>query len=195
MNKIIIHISGPSGSGKTVLGNKLNDHFKNKIVVKDLDILRNEFINKTYDTSKSWGFEDAKYQEYIDNYIKKIKKPLIFVGLNDNKQGENKKLYYNVHSQYNYYIDIDDMVIVKQRCLRYLTDEIPNEFPKDKNILNDIVNNNEKFIKLFVKSIKRECSAKEIIKMNNKWKMHYKKHNYKFMTRENIYKSVVNIIK
>ena len=52
MNKLIIHISGPSGSGKTFLGNKLKEQFKtknkNKIVVKDLDVLRDEHIKKTY---------------------------------------------------------------------------------------------------------------------------------------------------
>ena len=40
MENLIIHISGASGSGKTTLGNKLKEHFKSKIVVKDLDILR-----------------------------------------------------------------------------------------------------------------------------------------------------------
>jgi uridine kinase len=40
METLIIHISGASGSGKTTLGNKLKEHFKSKIIVKDLDILR-----------------------------------------------------------------------------------------------------------------------------------------------------------
>ena len=51
MNKII-HISGASGSGKTTLGNKLKEQFGKKIIVKDLDDLRDEHIKKTYDTSK-----------------------------------------------------------------------------------------------------------------------------------------------
>jgi len=42
MEHLIIHISGASGSGKTTLGNKLKEQFKNKIVVKDLDNLRDE---------------------------------------------------------------------------------------------------------------------------------------------------------
>jgi len=52
MLKIIIHICGASGSGKTFLGNQLKEKFGKKIVVKDLDELRDEHIKKTYDTSK-----------------------------------------------------------------------------------------------------------------------------------------------
>ena len=60
--------------------------------------------------------------------------------------------------------------------------------------MNDLVNNNEKFVKMFVEEIKKDCSAKKTIKMNNKWKKDYEKQGYKFMTRENIYKSVVKIL-
>ena len=42
MENLIIHISGASGSGKTTLGNKLKEHFKSKIIVKDLDELLDE---------------------------------------------------------------------------------------------------------------------------------------------------------
>jgi len=123
MTKCIIHICGAPGSGKTFLGNKLKKLFKNKIVVKDLDNLRDEFIHTFYG-NKSWTYiDEPEYQNYIDNYIKKQKKPIVFVGLNDNTIfGKNKELYYNVHSQYNYYIDMDDMIIVKQKCLRLLND-------------------------------------------------------------------------
>ena len=48
MENLIIHISGASGFGKTTLGNKLKENFKSKIVVKDLDILRDEFIKEFY---------------------------------------------------------------------------------------------------------------------------------------------------
>lgn len=46
METLIIHISGALGSGKTTLGDKLKEQFKSKIVVKDLDNLRDEFIKK-----------------------------------------------------------------------------------------------------------------------------------------------------
>jgi adenylate kinase family enzyme len=185
MGLLIIHISGASGSGKTTLGNKLKEHFKNKIIVKDLDDLRNEHVRKTYDTSKGWSIDEEKYQKFIDDFINKQKKPIIFVGLNDNLLGI-KKLYYNIHSQYNFYIDIDDKIILKQKCLRMLTEEIPN----DKFAMNDLVENNEKFIK----NIKNACNLKKIIKNNNKLKKDYENRKYTFMSRENIYKNVVKIL-
>ena len=115
METLIIHISGASGSGKTTLGNKIKEQFKSKIIVKDLDILRDEFIKEFYGNKKWTYIDENEYQLYIDSYINKQKKPIIFVGLNDNTiYGKNKNLYYNVHSQHNYYIEIDDMIIVKK---------------------------------------------------------------------------------
>jgi len=190
METLIIHISGASGSGKTTLGNKLKEQFKSKIIVKDLDILRDEFIKEFYGNKKWTYIDENKYQSYIDSYINKQKKPIIFVGLNDNTvYGKNKNLYYNVHSQHNYYIEIDDMIIVKQKCIRLL-----NDIQTDKMAMDDLVKNNEKFVKKFTEAIKIECSAKQTIKQNNKWKKDYEKQGYKFMSRENIYKSVVKIL-
>ena len=190
METLIIHISVASGSGKTTLGNKLKEQFKSKIIVKDLDILRDELIKDFYGNKKWTYIDENEYQSYIDSYINKQKKPIIFVGLNDNTvYGKNKNLYYNVHSQYNYYIDIDDMLIVKQKCIRLL-----NDIQTDKMAMEDLIKNNEKFVKKFTEAIKIECSAKQTIKQNNKWKKDYEKQGYKFMSRENIYKSVVKIL-
>ena len=190
MENLIIHISGASGSGKTTLGNKLKEHFKSKIVVKDLDDLRDEFIKKFYDNKKWTYIDENEYQSYINDYINKQKKPIIFVGLNDNtRYGKNKNLYYNVHSQHNYYIELDDMIIVKQKCIRLL-----NDIQTDKMAMEDLVKNNEKFVKKFTEAIKIECSAKQTVKQNNKWKKDYEKQGYNFMSRENIYKSVVKIL-
>lgn len=191
MENLIIHISGASGSGKTTLGNKLKEHFKSKIVVKDLDELRDEHIKKTYNTSKGWSIDEVKYQKFIDEFIDKHKKPIIFVGLNDNILG-TKKIYYNVHSQYNFYIDIDDKIILKQKCIRFITDDLPSHL--DNQVINDVVNNNNFFIKQITKLIKKECSMKEMVKLNNKWRKDYEKQGYKFMSRENIYKSVSKIL-
>ena len=35
---------------------------------------------------------------------------------------------------------------------------------------------------------------KEMVKLNKKWEKDYKKQGYTFMSRENIYKSVVKIL-
>jgi len=190
METLIIHISGASGSGKTTLGNKLKEHFKSKIVVKDLDNLRDEFIKEFYGNKKWTYIDENEYQLYINDYVNKQKKPIIFVGLNDNTvYGKNKNLYYNVHSQHNYYIEIDDMIIVKQKCIRLL-----NDIQTDKMAMEDLVKNNEKFVKQFTKVIKIECNATQTIKQNNKWKKDYEKQGYKFMSRENIFKNVVKIL-
>ena len=188
--KIIIHISGASGSGKTFLGNIIKEKLKNNCIVKDLDDLRDEFINKFYGNKKWTYIDENEYQQYINDYINKQKKPIVFVGLNDNTiYGKNKKLYYNLHSQYNYYIEIDDMTIVKQKCLRLL-----NSIQNDKFAMNDLIKNNEMFIKNFSQAVKRECSAKETIKLNTKWKKDYMKQGYKLMSRENIYTNVIKLL-
>ena len=70
MENLIIHISGASGSGKTTLGNKLKEHFKSKIVVKDLDDLRGEFIKIQYGNKFNWEkFDSNIYQSFLDKYI------------------------------------------------------------------------------------------------------------------------------
>ena len=189
MKKNIIHISGASGSGKTTLGNKLKETFGKKIIVKDLDDLRAEFIESHYGKKFNWEkFDSYLYQSFLDKYILSQKKPLILVGLN-HMFWLNKKLYYNVHSEYNYYIDIDDMLIVKQKCIRFLTDELKDMVTK-KAILHDITEDNEKFVRLIKENIERECGTKETLKLNKMWKKDYEKQGYKFMSRENILKNV-----
>jgi hypothetical protein len=193
-NKIIIHVSGPSGSGKTYLGNKLKDKFGSKIVVKDIDNLRSDFINKTYGNKFSWNnFDSKKYQKFIDNFINKQTKPLILVGLN-HMFWHNKDLYYNLHSNYNFYIKIDDMLVVKQKCIRFITDELQDIIKNDK-VINDITKNNKNFVKLVSENIERECGTQETLKINKMWNKDYKSQGYKFMSREDIYKEIVGILK
>lgn len=185
---------GPSGSGKTTLGNKLKEQFKSKIIVKDLDDLRDEFIGNHYSEKFSWKkFDSNAYQVFLDKYILSQKKPLILVGLN-HMFWHNKKLYYDVHSRYNYYIDIDDMLIVKQKCIRFLTDELKNMVIESESIIRDITENNEKFVRLIKKNIERECGTKETKRINNMWNKDYSKQGYKFDTKDNIYKSIVKIL-
>jgi deoxyadenosine/deoxycytidine kinase len=191
MSKIIIHISGASGSGKTFLGNQLKEKFGKKIIVKDLDDLHDEFITIFYGHKKWTYINEKEYQNFIDTFIDKQKKPIVFVGLNENTvDGKNKSLYYDLHSQYNYYIDIDDTIIVKQKCLRLLDIYKNNEIA-----MKDLIDNNENFIKSMQLAISHTCNLKKLIKKNKKWKNDYEKQGYKLMSRENIFKNVSKILK
>ena len=188
MNKVIIHISGASGSGKTTLGIKLTEQFKNKIVVKDIDHLKRDFIKKYYGDKKFDIFDKLEYQKYIDNFVKKHSfKPLIFVGLNHMPLWHNNH-YYDMHSTYNYFIDLDDETIIKQKCKRLLY------WATNDYNMKLLVSNNKKYIKNLSNGIDYECNLKKTIKLNNKWRKDYMKQGYIFMSRENIFKNVSKIL-
>lgn len=193
---LVIHISGPSGSGKTTLGNRLKEKFGNKIVVKDIDDLRAEFVSKFYGGyDKFWKnkykWNKEEYQKYIDKFINKQTKPLIFVGLN-HMPWWNKNLYYNMHADYKFYIKLDSDIIFKQKCGRFIDDFFIGE--KDM-ILNDIIKDEKGTIKRINGALKNECSYNETKNMNKIWNKDYKKQKYKFLSHENIFKEVSKIIK
>jgi ABC-type oligopeptide transport system ATPase subunit len=189
---LVIHISGASGSGKTTLGKKLEKKYGSKIVVKDIDDLRSEFIKEHYG-DKEWQVIDKDaYQKFIDDYVEKINKPLIFVGLN-NMFWWHKDLYYNMHSTYNFYINLDNETILKHKCIRHLTDVL-NDITNNEKAINYMIDENKNFIKSLTEGIKRECNASKIIENNEKWKKDYKKQKYKITSREEIYDSVCKIL-
>jgi len=188
---LIIHISGPSGAGKTTLGKKLKKEFNDKIVVEDIDDLRQKFIRSRYEPKEKFKIIDKDgYQLFIDNFIKKNNnKPIVFVGLN-HMPWWHKHHYYNTHSMYNFFINLDDKVILKQKCLRSFKDIV-----NDKHAMNDLINDNEQFLKIFTREIKRNCSLKEIKKMNDVWRRDYKSQGYTFLSREEIFNKVSKILK
>ena len=196
MDKIVIHISGPSGAGKTTLGNKLQKKFGNKIVVVDIDDLRTEFVKDRYGGYqnvygvKNFVWDKEAYQQWIDNYVKSISKPLVFVGLN-HMPWWGKKLYYDMHADYKFYIDMDTAKIFGQKCGRFLADLVQNRDP----IISDIIDNETKTIKQLQLGIKHECGYAETDKMNDVWNRDYKSQNYVFMTSNDIYNNVSKILK
>jgi adenylate kinase family enzyme len=189
--QLVIHISGPSGSGKTILGNKLQKHFGQKIIIREFNDIRDEYVKKHIDTSKKWAIDYNKMQLYLDEYIKQNNnKPLIIIGLTDNPLGHDK-IYYKIPATHKFYIDIDDNILLKQRCDRFTAENIPDEL----NIPDKAAQNNENFKKIsFIKGYNLECSAKLVSADNKKWKRYYKKQEYKIMTSELIFKHICDIL-
>jgi adenylate kinase family enzyme len=194
-NNLIIHISGASGAGKTTLGEKLSEEFSDKIIVKDLDRLRNEFLKEEYKDKKMdeikeiWN--EGKYQQWIDNYIDKNKdKPIVLVGLN-NIPWVNKFSYYNMHSQHNFYINLDFDTIFKQRCSRFMDDIFVKYREK---VLDNIIKHKNKEIKFIQDMFSNNCNYDEILEINKQFNKDYKEQKYKFMSREDIYEKVSKIL-
>lgn len=158
---MIIHICGPSASGKTFLGKKLSEKFGDRIIVKDFDELRNNFY---HNNNKKW--DDKKFQNFLDNFIISHKnKNLIFVGLNCIPMF-NFNYYFDLHSDYKYYIDIDIDELYKQSCKRHN--------PANPHIFN--------------------CNYKNIQKYCNLWNKEYKKQGYEFLPHDEIYNKVSELL-
>lgn len=207
---MIIHICGASGSGKTTICNKLINKLKEKFVIKDLDDLRNEHF-KIYENSDIEPNEFIKnyaksYQKFIDVFIKKHKN-IIFGGLNVyiNKESFSFKgvnAYYprvkfNLHSDYNFYIDLDTNIVIKRRFDREFSDFLNhriNRWIQRKDILfNDLIKNEKQ-------TQKDLCEAILGITQFSIWKKHienhnfyYKKHNYVFMNCDDIYEKILTL--
>ena len=190
MENIIIHISGAYGSGKTTLGNKLKEEYGNKITVVNIDDLRIDFIRDFYGNKRFDIIDKNEYQKYIDKFVENhTAKPLIFVGLN-NMYWWHKNHYYNLHSKYNYYIELDAETIVKQKCRRLFLDLANKEYNMEY-----LVQNNKDYIKSVANVIADECDLKKTIMTIKKWKKDYTKQGYKFMSRDDIFKKVSKILK
>ena len=193
----VIHISGASGAGKTTLGNKLKYKYTNKIVVKDIDDLRYDFVKKEYGGYKNiWNnpkfvWNADKYQEYIDNFVKTHKsKPIIFVGLN-HMPWWNKRLYYNMHPTNKFYIKLNSDLIYKQKCGRFIENMFVNH--RD-DIIKDLIKDEKETQKNILNAIKNECGYEKTSKMNETWNIDYKNQGYEFLNRESIFEKVCEIL-
>ena len=63
---------------------------------------------------------------------------------------------------------------------------------KNNKITDDIINNNNKFVKLIKVNIDRECGIKFTKKLNKMWNNDYKKQQYIFLSRNKIIKIIDN---
>lgn len=188
---MIIHISGAPGSGKSTLGKWIKNNYEN-VYVKDIDNLYHEFIaskEKSNETLELIKKNFVKYfQNYIDRYIDNHNdKDIVFVGLNypDPRiefRGDEifvKEHFYNLHSDYNFYIDPPVYQHLKQKFKRTLK-EILDDFD---NVFDDILHDN-----IF------KINFKEWIKENNEWKELYLEHQYKMMNKEKIIQALNKLL-
>ncbi len=63
------------------------------------------------------------------------------------------------------------------------------------NVIKDIIKNEKDTINGLKKRLQYECGYNEMVKMNKKWNSDYKKQEYKFMSRDDIFKEVSKILK
>lgn len=195
---IIIHISGPSGAGKTTLGEKIKEKYGELIIVKDIDDLRDDFTNQMYGGEYNWAWDYQDHQEfqsYVDKFVKEQTKPLVFVGLNTLPWTTiGNRVYTDMHSdRHNFYIDIDDMMVVKQKCTRFIVDGLPRII-KSQSMINELINDNDNAVKSIGDLIERACGKKNTLEDIKIWNQDYKKHGYKFMSSDKIFNKVSKIL-
>ena len=153
--------------------------------------MRNDFIKKNYGNKRFDIIDKVEYQKYIDNFVKQhSSKPLIFVGLNNHAPWWHINHYYDMHSIYNYFIDLDDETILKQKCKRLLL-----KWATDEEEIKWLVSHNKRYIQSVSNAINLDCNLKKTYKLNNKWRKDYMEQGYIFMSREQIFKNVSNILK
>lgn len=212
---IIIHIAGASGSGKTFLGNKLKDKFKNNIIVKDLDILRDEHFaqnekktNITFDEfAKNY---ETSYQNFINDFIQKHHDlPIIFVGINAYILGENfyfkgtagqyPKAFFDLHANYKFYIDLDTKIILKQRFDRefdnyidWFCDWIKN---RKQILFQNLLENEKKAREDTCIALTRIMDFEKIKKDISAWNSFYCDAGYIFLSPEKIFEKIMGFLK
>lgn len=206
MNRLIIHVTGPVYVDyffyKWVTSlNTIKTKIRDNIIIKNLDDLRNDFIKEFYSNKNVSHIDESEYQTYIDKYINSHTGLLIFCGNNMYTiNGKNKKLYYILHSNYNYYKQIDNEYVITQECIHFL-DIVENYIIDKRNNLhnkkyksNDIIKYNDNSIKKINDTLKHECDIGRIIKENNKLKKYYKKKGYIFMSEQDIYDDIIKLL-
>jgi len=117
-------------------------------------------------------------------------KSIIFVGLNTdlgslgfrNDKLKPPKTFYNIHADYKFYIDILVNEILQQKFYRQVM---------------KICNNKEKWLNYPDKTQQKlnyDINISLWNKETEKWNKLYKKKDYKFMNRENIFIEVIKLL-
>ena len=188
---MIIHISGPIRSGKTTLGLKILNELKNKIILYDLDNLLSNYIKinklKHLKGEEYIRIDYNKYKKYIDSIILNKKKPIILVGINAIMNANYELTCYNIQADYKYFINIDNNIITKQRCQRFLEKAYYNT--------NSMTLNNKAFVQGIKNKVDINCNSREILNDKKSITKFYNKLKYKIMKPDMIYKRIINDIK
>jgi len=186
---MIIHISGSPGSGKTTIGKKLKQHFKSKVVVKDLDDLFSEYME-----SNTTKFNPKKYQKYIDNFIEtNHKKPIILVGLN---QEHLTKTLYDVYADHKFFINLPTEINLRRHFDREFDNWLDWMENRDHTILfNQLLDDEKEVINGLTNSLKRALAISKQEKFITSFYKIYEKEEYEFMTDKQIFNKVLKLIK
>jgi uridine kinase len=182
---IIIHIAGSQGSGKSHMGDKFKLIYGDLIHVEDLDNLYSEFLKDSKDGTKF-------YQNYLDEFIKSHNdKPLIIVGLDaelckGTMKIENKDRYYDLHTNYNFFIDTDDNLILKQRFFRQIDKLSTRREDFFENWLNNPDSAQEK-LNRFVNLNKWKINNKECLEL-------YQHRKYEIGSYDEIFNRVKQLL-
>ena len=173
MKNIIIHIAGPSGSGKTTIGNKLQEAYGDKIMVKDTDRLRTEHRNE-----KTMDLQNYIYQ-FINN---NASKPIIFVGLNS---ASNKLL--DLKADYKFYIDLPLEQVLRQKFYR----SVANMYNNKEHLFTEYLadpHKTQEYLFYLVNFVRWKREIDEDNKL-------YQRYGYDFKTPDKIMEKIDAILK
>ena len=147
----------------------------------DIDNLHNDYIQNTN--------KYENYQEYIDHIININNNiPIIFVGLDAEMclgLMEDSDIFYNLHSNYNFYIKTSDETI-KQRFYR----QVKKLEDRKEVFFNDWLVNPEKTQQKIFRFVDLDKWKNNNIKCDNI----YIKRNYEFLNSEKIFNKIGKIL-
>lgn len=166
---MIIHVSGSPGSGKTTLGNLIKKYYGTKIYIIDFDHIFKE--------------NDKNIKKYLNQVIRKCRdKPVIFIGLN---YYEHK--YYEILSDYKFYIYLPQNRILKQRFYRQV-----DKLQEDKRRLFNLWLSDPEIMQSHI--INLHVNLEKWITDINFYDKLYEEKNYEFMSFKELKTHIKSIL-